>query len=84
MEPKKFDGVNCVYGANQPEYQDLHAQRYNGPLGQVVTCWQLSPEELQKVQETGEIWLSLLTFGNPLQPVMLTVEKPDKYVDFDE
>lgn len=84
MEPKKFDGANCVYGANQPEYQDLPAQRYGGSLGQVVTCWQLSPEELQKVQETGEIWLSLLTFGNPLQPVMLTVEKPDKYVDFDE
>ena len=76
MEPKQFDGANCVYGANQPEYKDLPAQRYDGPLGQVVTCWKLSPEELRKVQETGEIWLSLLTFGNPLQPVMLTVDHP--------
>ena len=33
-------------------------------------------EELKQVQETGKIWLSVLTFGQPLQPVYLATEKP--------
>lgn len=80
MEPAKFDGVNVVFGANQPEYKPLPAERRgNAQTGEVLTCWQLSPEELIKVQETGQIWLSMLTFGQPLQPVLMAVEKPEIY-----
>ncbi len=80
MEPAKFDEVNAVYGANQPEYKPLPAERRGkAQTGEVLTCWQLSPEELIKVQETGQIWLSMLTFGQPLQPVLLAVEKPEIY-----
>ena len=73
MEPIKFDGVNVTYGENQPEYQPLPAQR--GPNGEVLTCWKLSADELKKVQETGVIWLGILTFGQKLQPVLLSVER---------
>lgn len=75
-----FRDANCVYGANQQEYQPLPAERRGKPItGEVLTCWQLSPEELQKVKETGIIWLSMLTFGQPLQPVLLSVDKPEIY-----
>ena len=79
MEPIKFDGANVVYGANQPEYKPLPAERRPGRSGEIVTCWELSPEEIKRVQETGKIWLSVLTFGQPLQPVLLTADKPGIY-----
>lgn len=80
MEPIKFDGVNVVFGAEQPEYKPLPAERVgNAKTGQVNTCWALSPDEIKKVQETGQIYVSLLTFGQPLQPLLVSVEKPDIY-----
>lgn len=80
MEPIKFDGANVVFGANQPEYVPLPAERVGKhETGQINTCWALSPDELKKVQETGQIYVSLLTFGQPLQPVLVSVDKPDVY-----
>nr|UVX75829.1 MAG: hypothetical protein [Bacteriophage sp.] len=48
----------------------------NDPQGLIITKWQLSPEELERVKETGTIHLSMLTFNQPLQPVLLTVDLP--------
>lgn len=33
MKPIKFDGVNVVFGANQPEYTPLPAQVLPGDYG---------------------------------------------------
>ena len=80
MQPLIFEGANIVFGANQPEYQPLPAERVGKPeTGQINTCWELSPDELKRIQETGKIWVSLLTFGQPLQPVLVSVDKPDVY-----
>lgn len=84
MKPIKFEGVNVTFGANQPEYLPLPAQRLPGDCGQIVTCWELSPEEIKQVQRTGKIYLSVLTFNNPLQPVLLTTEKPGRYKEENE
>lgn len=75
MQPKKFNEVNVIYGEGQPEYLPLPAHKTES--GEVTTCWELSPEEKKQVQETGVIWLSMLTFNHPLQPVLLKTEKPD-------
>lgn len=79
MQPLNFDGANIVYGAKQPEYIPLPAEYRGGKSGEILTCWELTPEELQRIQETGKLWLGVLTFGQPLQPVYLAVEKPDPY-----
>ena len=80
MQPLNFEGANIVFGANQPEYQPLLAERVGKPeTGQINTCWELSPDELKRVQETGKIWLGVLTFGQPLQPVIVSVDKPEPY-----
>lgn len=79
MEPINFEDANVVYGANQPEYIPLPAEKRLGRSGEVVTCWELNPNEKKIIQETGKIWLSVLTFGQPLQPVLLTIDKPDVY-----
>ena len=76
MKPIKFDGANVVFGAGQPEPAERVGK---AQTGQVNTCWELTPEEIKKVQETGVIFVSLLTFGQPLQPVLVSVDKPDVY-----
>lgn len=79
MRPCKFEGANVMYGANQPEYVQLPAEYLGGQHGQINTCWELSGEEVERIRLTGQIWLSVLTFGQPLQPVLLSVERPKAY-----
>ena len=75
MEPINFEGANCVFGKDQPEYLPLPAHKDEN--GVVLTCWKLTPEDIQQIQETGVIWLEMLTFNEPLQPVRLDTQKPD-------
>lgn len=75
MKPVKFPEANAIFGEGQPQYEPLPVLLF--PDGQVISCWQLSEEEKARVAETGEIWLSQLTFNRPLQPVFMTVEKAD-------
>ena len=79
MQPLNFEGANVVFAANQPEYIPLPAEYRGGKSGEILTCWELTQEELQRIQETGKIWLGVLTFGQPLQPLLLSVEKPEPY-----
>jgi hypothetical protein len=72
MTPIEFEGVDTVFAKDQPQYNQLPAQRT--PEGEVITCWELTEEEKQTLQETGQIWLRVHTFNQPLQPVMLSVE----------
>lgn len=74
MRPKEFKQQNAVFGAGQKEYQPLPA--YLSGDGQVVSCWELSEKEIERVKETGCVWLSVLTFREPLQPVCITTEYP--------
>lgn len=74
MKPIEFDGANCVYGKEQPYYEPLPANRDDD--GTVVTCWQLELGDLERITKTGCVWLSVLTFNEALQPVLLLSEKP--------
>lgn len=77
MKPTEFEGHNVVFAKDQPEYKPLPAFRDpKDPNGEVTTCWELSENDLKKINETGKIYLSMWTFNNPLQPVRLTVENP--------
>lgn len=62
MKPVEFPGVNVVFAKDQPEYMPLPAMKIpNDPQGLIITKWQLSPEELERIKETGTIHLSMLT-----------------------
>lgn len=74
-KPIKFEEVNVTYAENQEEYLPLPA--FKDHNGTVLTCWSLSEEEIQMVKETGKIWLSQMTFNQPLQPVMITAIKSE-------
>lgn len=74
MKPLRFDEVNVVLGENQPEYMPLPAAVVGD---KVVTCWELSEEEKAQVMKEGKIWLATLTFGQPFQPTLMSVDKDD-------
>lgn len=75
MHPVKFDEANTLIGANQPEYITVPA--YVDPDGQQVsTCWALTWKERLIVLITGHVFLHQLTFGNPLQPQLVSLEGP--------
>lgn len=68
MKPIEFPGHNVVFAKDQPEYQPLPALRM--PDGEVITCWEISDEELEEIVKTKRIYLSQLTFNQPLQPIL--------------
>lgn len=63
-----------TFAKDQPEYIPLPSHRQPG--GTVTTRWRLSWKERLLVVFGGSIWLQVLTFNEPLQPVKLTAECP--------
>jgi hypothetical protein len=61
-----------VYAKDQPEYLPLPALVTREGL--VTSCWELNDYERKVIAEGGCISLSLLTFNQPLQPIILTVQ----------
>ena len=73
MKPIETETTNAVYtleGCN-----DLPVTKYNnisnGEPG-VESCWELTPEEIDRVQATGRIYLYIQ--GNIVPPVLITTE----------
>jgi hypothetical protein len=74
IEPPKPwpEGSSLVlYGSDQ-NYITMPAIRRNDQFGVVTSCWRLSVFERCKVLLTGRIYVSLMTFGKPIQPQKLT------------
>lgn len=73
--PPEIYGEYLEYATNQPQYRPLVARRI--PDGTLTTLWQLTDEERQAVANGANIYLELMTFNRPLQPVLLWVEGMD-------
>lgn len=79
MKPVKFKHQNVVFAEDQPEYTPLPALKIDSPNGEVVSCWRLSFLERIKVLFTGRVWLSLMTFGKPLTPSYISVNRKEVF-----
>ena len=75
MKPVEFEEMNVTYAKDQPEYLPLPV--YRTVDGEVTSCWELSQEEIEQVMKTGKIYLTMLTFNQPLQPILLSLMKPE-------
>lgn len=82
MRPIEFEEQNCIYAKDQPEYLPLPAHRTED--GQVTSCWELDEDEIQQIIRDKKIYLTLLTFGDPLQPIMISVVNPLRVVSIQE
>lgn len=77
MDPIQFPEANVIFAKDQPEYRPLPALRKGDDTGTVVSCWQLSDDEIKTLIETRVIWLGVYSFNKPLVPLLLSVNKSD-------
>jgi hypothetical protein len=73
LNPIKFKGYNVIYAENQPEYIPLLV--YKDFKGTVTSCWQFTLLEKLKILFGAKLYWSQMTFNQPLQPVMPSIEK---------
>ena len=73
LQPKTKE-LEIVFAKNQPEYQPLPAIRTTD--GTVITHWKLSWKERFIIFFKGSLYFQQLTFNNPLQPQLPTIEEP--------
>jgi hypothetical protein len=76
MKPIEFKEQNIVFGKDQPPYLPLPAYQDDDRGGRIFHCWKMTFIERIKVLFTGEIWVSVLNFQNPPQPIRLMVNSP--------
>jgi len=76
MKPIEFAEQNVIIAKDQPEYLPLPAHVFNDNEGTLICCWKLTFKERVKLILKGVIWHEILTFHMPLQPQLLTVDKP--------
>jgi len=70
-------GLKEVFFAkNQPPYLPLPAVQNTDTTGTVTTRWHLTWKERAKIFFSGNLWLQILTFHKPPQPVKLTTDCP--------
>lgn len=80
-QPTDFPGATITIAKDQPPYLPLPARHYGDDMGTLLTCWQLTEEELAEVLKTGKLWVTMLTFNQPIQPIAISVERPvDDYL----
>lgn len=69
-----LDLPEIIYAKDQPEYRPLPI--YKNEDGFVLSRWHLTWKERFLVLLRGDIYLSILTFNKPLQPIKVDIEKP--------
>ena len=66
-----LEGREIVYAKEQPEYLPLRTLKSQEDSGRVISRWTLTDEQRKAVAEGADIFLMLLTFHWPLQPIQI-------------
>lgn len=80
MKAIQFKECNVEIAKNQKEYKTLPAF-VDKEIGTVTTCFELDDQELKQVRRTKKIWLTLLTFNKPLQPIQTACLDPFQHIE---
>ena len=77
MKPVEFKEQNRTFAKDQEPYLPLPAYQHLDDWKCVSSCWGMNFIQRIKVLFTGKVWVSIPTFGKPLTPVKLSIDKPD-------
>jgi hypothetical protein len=75
IQPIDFPGRNVIFAENQPEYNPLPAIRNED--GEVIICFGIDAVDLERIKQTKCIYLKVLTFNQPLQPLSMVSDLSD-------
>ena len=76
MKPLNFKEQNKIYAEHQKEYLPLPVYEDDLQGGRVFSCWGLTILERIKILFTGKLWINILNFKKPLQPIKPSVDSP--------
>jgi hypothetical protein len=76
MKPIEFSGSNVIFAKDQKPYLPLPAYQDDIQGGRIFHCWQLSFRERIKILFTGRLWINVLNFHQPPQPIKPMVDNP--------
>lgn len=62
-----------VYAKDQHPYIPLRTLVGNSRDRRVLSRWEPTPEQRKAIADGADIYLQLLTFGQPLQPILMLV-----------
>jgi|SRR5579863_7971476 len=62
-----------VFAKNQPQYLPLRTLVSDDKNRKTLSRWEPSPEQRKAIAEGADIYLQLMTFGQPLQPILMLV-----------
>jgi hypothetical protein len=88
LHPRKgpvFDGLEdkeVVYAKEQPQYIPLRTLVSAGPDRKVYSRWTLTAEQRKRVADGADVFLELLTFGHPLQPIRMAIADGNESVEW--
>lgn len=68
-----MEEAEVVYAKDQPPYRPLRTLPSNGPERKVLSRWALRPDQREAVARGADVYLELMTFGHPLQPIRMGI-----------
>lgn len=68
-----LENHEVVYAKDQPEYIPLRTLVSRTEGCDVISRWTFTPEQRKAIAEGADIFLILMTFGGPLQPIKMAV-----------
>lgn len=68
-----LEQFEVVYAKDQPEYIPLRTLRSRTDEGKVMSRWDLTAEQRHAIAKGADVYLTLLTFQGPLQPITIAV-----------
>ncbi|MDB5288541.1 MAG: hypothetical protein JWR05_3490 [Mucilaginibacter sp.] len=91
MKAVKFEQANIMLAEDQPEYETLpiwadvdenrHAIKnidgsIRDPQGEVISCFELTDEEVNDIVKNRRIWHRQITFWNAPMPISIETQNP--------
>lgn len=76
MKPIQFPGVTHTLAEDQPQYMPLPIQHLHNEQETVLSCWEVTDEDIELLRQTKKIWVEQWTFGGLLQPQRISLERP--------
>lgn len=70
-----LESHEVVYAKEQPEYNPLRVLRSKDGMGRVLSRWALTDEQREAVAAGADIYLELVTFNQPLQPIRVAIQQ---------
>lgn len=68
----EFPYQDDIAAKDHAEYLPLPYMSLRDERGSLVFCFEGNEQEREQFAKTGKLYVSLMTFGNPIQPIMVT------------